>query len=85
MQPGKLTAISTVADAVSALEYLHRRSLLCDTCGCKSVTRTNQFQRRCDDCTNVHTIYSKAPKLNRLEAEIMRLVQEWFSAPEGSE
>lgn len=69
--------ITTIADAVAVLDYLHRRQLLCDKCGDKLVEYSNAFHRRCAGC-KVDNIAYKADRVpNELERRIVGALVRW--------
>lgn len=69
--------ILSISDAVSALEYLHRRSLLCDKCGDKLGEYRNQFNVRCKGCRAPHAEYNPNAVPNELERSIVAAVLRW--------
>ena len=69
--------IKTVADAVAVLDYLHRRQLLCDKCGCQVAIYTNAFHSRCEGCKVANSVYNRAQVPNELEARIVSALVSW--------
>jgi hypothetical protein len=69
--------IKSIADAVAVMDYLHKRALLCDSCGSCIAMWTNQFQSRCDACRAPHAEYKKAKVVSELERRIVGALQRW--------
>ncbi len=71
--------ITSIADATATLEYLHKRSLLCQKCGDRVAVHENQFHRRCEVCKSPHAIYNKARVPSVIETAIVAALQRWLS------
>ena len=70
--------ITNVADACAVLEYLHRRELLCSSCGDRVAVYENQFHRRCDGCKSPHAAYNLAKVPSVIETVIVDALQRWL-------
>lgn len=80
--------IVSLADAVSVLDYLHKRKLLCDKCGSRIAEYENQFHARCGVCRAPNAVYNKAKIPNELEKRIAGSLHRWnehHPSPEGHE
>jgi len=69
--------IATVADAVAALSYLHKRELLCQNCGERIAEFKNAFHSRCGECKSPHALYNQAEVPSELERHIVEALQLW--------
>lgn len=72
--------IKTIADAIAVLEYLHRRELLCDTCGSQLAEYRNQFHARCSLHKSPTAQYSRVAAPNELERRIAQALTAWTDA-----
>lgn len=70
--------ITSLSEAIQAVEYLHRRKLLCDQCGWQLATQHNQFHFRCDACKSPNGRYDPVKPANELERRLCQLVHEWL-------
>ncbi len=72
--------ITSIADAVATLEYLHRRELLCTACGDRLAVYENAFRRCCAECKPPHGEFNKAKIPSELEKHIVRALQRWLTS-----
>ncbi len=71
--------IVSVADAVATLEYLHRRELLCTSCGDRMAVYENAFKRCCAECKPPHGDFNKAKVPSVVERCIISALQRWLA------
>ncbi len=72
--------IVTLTEALAAVDFLHKRELLCQKCGWQLATVGNQFSNFCDGCKRPHGIYDelKGPA-NDFERYLCEALHQWFS------
>ncbi len=71
--------ISNLTDAISAVEYLLRRRLLCSTCGWKLSTHENQFHSKCVDCKSQHGEYTAVKPANEFEKRLCLALHQYIA------
>ena len=74
--------IKSIADAISVLDYLHRRELLCNKCGTNIATHEHagSYHHRCKDCLSPHGLYTAYRIPNELEKRICDALNRWNAA-----
>ncbi len=77
--------IKSVSDAVAALEYLHRRELLCTQCGDRIAVWANEFHRRCEECKSPVAHYKKVAVPSVIERSIVGALNKWLTSNSASE
>lgn len=77
--------IMSVADAIAALDYLHKRELLCERCGITLATVRSPNHAYCAGCRPVHGDYAAVVPANRLEKWLCDSLQEWLNDADASE
>ena len=77
--------IVTVADAVALLEYLNKRTLLCDKCGESAAEYQNQFHSRCKACKAPHAQYEENRVITKLERHLVSALKRWTASYAASE
>ncbi len=73
--------ITSVADAVAVLDYLHRRELLCTRCGDRLAVYDNVHHRRCEECVPRNGVgsYNRVRVPSVIEGCIVTALQRWLS------
>jgi NADH pyrophosphatase NudC (nudix superfamily) len=71
--------IVTISDAVQVLEYLHRRELLCTSCGDRLAVYENAFKRCCAECKPPHGEFNRAKVPSVIEKCIVSALQRWLA------
>lgn len=76
--------INSVADALAAMDYLHKRELLCERCAIQLATVANPNHAYCDGCRPAHGEYRNITAPNRLEQGLCEAVRVWLEAADAS-
>lgn len=71
--------ITSLADAVSVLDYLNQRGLLCHNCQ-KPATVTSFAHTRCDACKYKTAHYDPVQVKSEADKHILRSYREWLQA-----
>lgn len=75
--------ITNVADAIAAMDYLHRRKLLCDRCGIRVAEISNVMHSRCKDCRPAHGEFREIEHANEFEKRLCEAVRNWVNSDSG--
>lgn len=76
--------ITGVADAIAAMDYLHRRKLLCDRCGIRVAEIHNALHSRCHGCRPPHGEFKEVSHANEFERRLCDAVRDWVNSDSGS-
>ena len=72
--------ISSLSDAIAAMDYLLKRELLCQKCGWQLSVWRNVNHARCEDCKPKLGEYQKVSVANEFERRMCEALHNWLAA-----
>lgn len=71
--------ISSLSDALSVMDYLLKRELMCGKCGLRLTEWTNANHARCEGCKPKFGDYNKAVAPNEFERRLCEAMHQWLA------